>query len=141
MQARFAQGILSLSCLAALAITGCGGDNVAEVKGMVTHKGSPASGGSLIFSPLQGGKPGSAEIKQDGSFSVSTSRPNDGAIVGKHRVIFTPPQQELTEEQRTNPKYNAPPPKYLGMTVTPAEVEVKPGQNKIDLELVPGGKK
>ncbi|MFO0864800.1 MAG: hypothetical protein U0744_09130 [Gemmataceae bacterium] len=118
-------------------VAGCGGATTAEVKGVVTHKGAPITGGTLIFSPVQSGKPATAEVQSDGTYTLSTFGKNDGAVLGKHKVAFTPPPQQLTEEQKTNPKYIAPPPKYMGLQPNTAEVEVKSGANKIDMELVP----
>ncbi|MBX9681226.1 MAG: hypothetical protein K2X38_20920 [Gemmataceae bacterium] len=128
-------GLFSLLSIGILA--GCGGETTAEVKGVVVHKGTPITGGTLIFSPVQSGKPATAEVQSDGTYTLSTFGKNDGAVLGKHKVAFTPPPQQLTDEQRTNPKYIAPPPKYMGLQPNAAEVEVKSGPNKIDLELVP----
>jgi len=127
-------------------LVGCGGGNLAPVKGKVTVSGEPAKGGSLIFSPLGSGeeaspgKPASAEIQSDGTYTLGTNRPSDGAHVGHHRIGFTPPPQQLTDAQRTDPKYKAPPPLYMGMVPKPNETEVKPGSNTIDIELVFPGK-
>jgi hypothetical protein len=126
-----------------LGLAGCGGGELAPVSGKVTFKGAPIKGGTLIFSPVPGtagaaiaGKPASAEVGADGSYSLQTNRPLDGAKIGKQRVTFTPPPQQLTEAQRTNPRYKAPAPLYMGLVANPGEVEVKPGPNTIDLELV-----
>ncbi|MFO0925668.1 MAG: hypothetical protein U0736_01350 [Gemmataceae bacterium] len=64
----------------------------------------------------------------------------DGAVVGKHRVTFSPPEPQVTEQQRTNPKFTPPPPPYRGLVPKPAEVEVKADSNTIDLELVPASR-
>lgn len=125
-------------CLALpLGLVGCGSSGRAPVSGKVTVQGQPVQGGTLVFSPLKGeGKSATAEIKSDGTYTLGTNRPGDGAVVGRHRVTFTPPAQTLTEEQRSNPRYVAPPPLYFWMTATPNEVEVKPGTNTLDLQLV-----
>jgi len=123
-----------------LGLVGCSGGR-AKVQGKVTANGEPVNGGTLIFSPVASGndktpgKPASAEIKADGTYSLGTDRPGDGAAAGRYRVTFTPPQQELTEEQRTNPKYKAPPPRYVGLSPKETEVEVKKGTS-VDVELV-----
>jgi hypothetical protein len=121
-----------------VALGGCGGGNLAPVSGKVTHRGEPVKGGTLIFSPTgeggQTGKSVSAEVKEDGSYKTG-----EGAVLGRHRVTYTPPEQKLTEEQRTDPKYIAPPPPYMNLVAKPAEVEVKAGSTTVDLELVPRG--
>lgn len=133
-----------LGMVLAVGLTGCG-EAMAPVKGTVHVNGSPAKGGSLVFAPIAEsghsiGRSATAEIKPDGSYSLTTEHPDDGARVGHYRVVFTPPAQELTEKQRTDRSYKAPPPLYMGMKPKPAEVEVKSGPNTIDLELVPAGK-
>jgi len=116
-------------------LLGCGGRT--PIQGKVTHKGQPVTGGTLVFTPLGGsGKAATAEIKKDGTFSVGTTRAEDGAELGRYRVAFTPPPQELTEEQRKDPKYIAPPPQYMGLAPKDAEVEFKKGAS-VDIELVP----
>jgi len=141
-------GKAMMLCLAlCIGLVGCGGAGLAPVKGKVTVNGAPATQGNLTFSPIGGssedreaGKTASAEIQSDGTYTVATNKPGDGAKIGRHRINFTPAEQKLTEEQRKDPKYKAPPPLYLGMTVSPNEVEVKAGSNTIDLQLVPKGK-
>jgi hypothetical protein len=133
--------LLGLALLVSAA--GCGGGPpLASVSGKVTCQGAAVDGGTLIFSPLTedtmaAGRPGQAQIQSDGSYTVSTERPGDGVVLGKHRVTFTPPEQQLTPEQRTDPNYNAPPPRYAGYGLKDAEVEVHAGSNTINIELVP----
>lgn len=127
-------------CLVLVAfLSGCG-ENVARVKGTAAYKGAPVKGGTVIFSPigagLEPGSPATADVKSDGTFRMVTNTGSDGAIVGKHRVSYTPPAQELTEEQRKNPKYIAPLPPYMGLVAKQTEIEIKPGDNTIEIELI-----
>jgi hypothetical protein len=124
-----------------IALTGCSGDNLAPVSGKVTFKGAPVKGGTLVFSPMGEGRPASAEIKADGTYALGTNYPSDGALVGHHRVTFSPPAQELTEKQRHDPKYIAPPPPYVGLHPKQNETDVKAATNNIDIELVSGPRK
>jgi hypothetical protein len=122
------------------AAAGCGSKNNAQVRGTVKFAGGPVKGGTLIFGPVgQGnvGQPASATISPDGTFVLGTNRAADGALIGRHRVVFTPPPQQLTEKQRTDPNYEAPPPDYYGMIPKEVEVEVKPGVNTMEIELMP----
>lgn len=133
---------LGAAWILALLLAGCGkgSGNLAPVSGKVFHNGAAVSGGTLIFSPVGGdapGRPATAEIGADGAYALTTEAPGDGGRIGLHRVGFTPPEQELTEEQRTNPKYIAPPPRYLHLSPKEGQVEVKAGSNTIDIELVP----
>lgn len=124
---------------------GCGPSGIATVEGKVVDPaGKAVTGGTLVFTPVAGGdaanagRPASAEIGADGTFKLTTTDGHDGAQVGKNRILFTPPQPQLTEEQRTDPKYNAPPPQYLGMSPVPAEVEIQPGANNLEIKLKAG---
>lgn len=127
--------------LAALA-AGCGGGALVPVTGKISVKGAPVKGGTLIFSPVSegegssAGKPGSAEISESGTFTIK-SQGKDGIAAGKYKVSFTPPEQKLTEEQRKDPKYVAPPPLYMNMVPKDKEITIKAGETTIEVELVP----
>lgn len=129
----------------ALGLTGCGdsdGFKLAPVKGKVVYKGQPVTAGSLTFRPLGSGnsekaaalgKPATAEVKEDGTFVVTTEKPGDGAVVGKHQVMFTPVSIAAKS-------YDDKPPQspYVGLTPKQSEVEVKGGApNDLEIELVP----
>ena len=78
------------SVAVATAITGCGrGPNIAPVSGVVTLDGKPLAGASVLFMPVDGGVPGRAATKDDGSFSLTTFQEKDGALVGRHRVAVS----------------------------------------------------
>ena len=135
--------LLGLATLAALA--GCSGNRV-QVSGTVTAKGERVKGGTLVFSPVgadpnQTARAATAAVQPDGTFSLGTNSPGDGAPPGRYRVSYTPPAQELTEQQRSDPKYTAPPPPYLGLAPKQAEVEIPPGGGTLTIELVAAKKK
>lgn len=129
-----------VGCLALGLATGCGGNaSVAKVTGKVAYNGQPVTGGTLMFLPVakegstEAGEPGVAAVEGSGIYTVSTGGGQDGAVIGKHRVVYTPP---------------GPPPKPPGDTTVEkmpfdnlvpktTEVEVKPGKNEIEIELVP----
>lgn len=135
------------SVLLLLSANGCGPSGIAAVEGKVVDSaGKPVTGGTLIFTPVAGsnasnaGRPSSAEIGPDGVFKLTTTDGHSGAQIGKNRVIFTPPEPQLTEQQRTDSKYIAPPPLYIGQVPDPAEIEITSGVNTISLKLKPGKK-
>jgi len=120
----------------ALLLIGCGGGpSLTPVSGKVTAGGAAVKGGTLTFSPVGEGKPGTAEIK-DGAFTVKTAGA-EGAVVGKHKLTFTPPPQDLTEEQLKDPKFKAPPPLYQGFVPKESEVNISSGTNNLEIQLVP----
>lgn len=67
---------------------GCsGGPVIAPVKGKVTYMGKVIDQGVIMFLPEQG-PPATGNIEKDGSFTLTTTRKADGAVVGKHKVII-----------------------------------------------------
>lgn len=133
--------VLSFSCVGC--VGGSGDLSTGSVSGKVTRNGQPVSSGSVMFSPVssadkkQPGKPGAGDVGTDGSYTLTTYRQGDGAVIGKHRVTYAPPALELDEAQH---KEDSPPPKnpFEGFIPKTQEVEVKSGSNTIDIELVPG---
>jgi hypothetical protein len=85
----YAPGMLT----AALALSGCGSDNgltLGRVQGKVTYKGEPLKYGTVSFVPdtTKGttGPIAMGNIKDDGSYILSTSDAGDGAVVGHHKI-------------------------------------------------------
>ncbi|MFO0791361.1 MAG: hypothetical protein U0805_18020 [Pirellulales bacterium] len=77
--------ILAVSA-AALVLGGCNrGPQMGQVSGKVLLNGQPLKFGTVAFQPPSG-QPSIGDIQNDGTFSLSTYRPGDGAIVGHHRV-------------------------------------------------------
>lgn len=135
--------VLSLVCL-----FGCGGGEgnfgTAKVTGTVKANGQAVTGGELIFAPVaeagqkDAGKNGAASIGVDGSFTVSTYDIGDGAVVGKHTLAFIPPAPSASVEGPDGSQHAGAPSAFDGMVPSPAEVTIKQGDNKLDIELVAG---
>jgi hypothetical protein len=133
--------ILTTFCLSCL--WGCAGSEqlpTAPASGKVTYKGESVKGGSLTFAPVPSedgkpaGKPASATVNEDGTFKLTTYVPDDGAVVGKHTVNYTPPSDgggedsaEGHAEQKKSP--------YEGLKPKTPEVEIKEGVNDLTIEL------
>jgi hypothetical protein len=129
------------------AVIGCGGANglpTAPVEGTVTFEGQPVTAGNLTFSPianfdkLEAGAPATAAVKPDGSFVLGTNSENDGAVIGRHRVAYSPPTVDVQTPEWDG---NGPPPKapevpFAGLVPKETEVEVKDDENKVSIELV-----
>lgn len=140
---------VTLLCFGSLLGAGCGGSDdpaTAAVSGKVTRNGQPVSGGTVMFSPQASadkkgppGKPAAGEVGADGTFKLTTYTKEDGAVVGKHQVTYTPPPIEIDEKQH---KEDSPPPvsPLAGLIPSKTEVEVKAGPNTIDIELIPNPK-
>ncbi len=143
-QARIAFRVTETLCLALLATTwiGCGGGSAtAPVSGTVRADGNPVNGGMITFAPVGNagnvGKPAVGEVQSDGSFVLSTDTKGDGAVVGRHRVIYTPPTTEAAPVEEGKHAEAPPPSPYAGLMPKDAEVEITAGENKITIDLVP----
>ena len=128
---------------------GCGGgsDNpaVGTVSGKVTHNGQPVNGGVVQFTPGQSGgkgpagKPASGSVGADGTFKLSTYGDGDGAVIGKHKLNYAPPVVAIDEKTHSEDSKPVVGP-YDGLAPSKADAEVKAGDNKIDIELIPNPK-
>jgi hypothetical protein len=130
---------------------GCGGSGqkpTARVKGKVTFNGQPVTGGNITLSPVvvgsnEPGKSATGSIGTDGTFTLTTYQQNDGAIIGKHRVTFsapvsaTEPGEGHTDEAAAAAAAQVIP--YIGLQPKTSEVEVKAGDNSLDIELAKPG--
>ena len=125
---------LTLAVLACL--LGCGEGKTASVNGRVKLKdGSDVSvlaGYSLTFEADGGKSSAVGEVNLDGSFKLSTFGANDGAVPGKYRVAINQPNNPDPDKPPTKSKLLA---KYANLDSSGLTVEVKPGQNNIELEL------
>jgi len=129
-------------------LPGCsGGDadfEVARVDGKITCDGQAVKGGSITFRPVRvvtakpgmKGKPASSAVQDDGTFVLSTYGREDGAVIGQHEVMYTP-TYEGARSYEDKPK----PSPYAGLVPKTNMVEIHPGRNAIDIELVTPGKR
>jgi hypothetical protein len=81
--------MLTTGWLAMVNVAGCDdGPQMAPVTGKVLYNGKPLEFGSVTFQPPRG-QSARGKVQSDGSFSLSTYRPGDGAVVGSHKVSIT----------------------------------------------------
>jgi hypothetical protein len=136
---------LVLLSLVVLAL-GCGEKRntppTAPVTGKVTYKGKPVIGGTVTFNPEEAlkGNPGSGDIAEDGTYSLTTYEVGDGAVLGKHTVTV-----QVFPGQRGGPEAALPgmesklpspiPKKYADPSTSKLTFEVKEGDNVADLTL------
>jgi len=155
------------AALAVVLVGGCGRGTYprAPVKGRVmTWQGQPATGGVVVFQPVDApdktgrpaGHPGTAShgtVGQDGTFTLTAmdGKSGDGAIVGPHLVFFRMPPTKrpgLLAEERANMSPEEVkaaeadlagrpvyPPLPASDKIQPGEVEVKPGKNVFEFTL------
>jgi hypothetical protein len=146
---RFGWGTL----VAVLAVTGsgCGGAGLTKVQGIVTLDGKPVENAQVSFIPAQGGagKHAFGRTGPDGSFQLTTTAPNDGAMPGDYTVTVqyeegtVVPAGSMKEAQGGMAKASKkpkPPPKYVIPAVysdpkkTPLSQKV-PSNGTVKLEL------
>ena len=133
-------------------VLGCGGESgpprvdVHPVTGKVTVDGKALTGCTITFStsnPEVGAEAGySGELGADGSYTLADNDGTQGAAAGKYKVTFTLPPEAakaammVGEGQPGSEGAGSPFPKeYASAETSPKEVEVKAGDNVIDLEL------
>jgi hypothetical protein len=78
-----------LVALLSVVLIGCGG-RTRPVRGVVTLEGTPLAGATVMFMPdgQDGGRPASGFTSSDGTFQLTTFKPDDGALPGKYRVLI-----------------------------------------------------
>lgn len=84
---------VAAACLAV--ICGCGRGarlQTAKVSGTVSLDGKPLDRGTVIFTPASG-RAATGKVQPDGSYTLETYRPGDGAILGTHRVAVIARQE------------------------------------------------
>ena len=136
------------ACFALAALLGCGSaSSKAALKGTVTYKGAPVTGGTLVLHPASGA-PFAISLKTDGSFQV------DDAPVGSMKVTVetdsvasagagtgmpmgmkmpkdsTPPPDMPKPDASTAPKRVVIPAKYAKAETTPLTWDTQTEKNK-----------
>lgn len=147
-------GFLGLAGLLLGLGVGCGGaDKPVPVKGVVMMNGQPISGAAVQFVVIgTGGRPASAETKEDGSYQMTTNTPGDGALPGEYRVLISwepppPPVFRSGEEgpsrqdmQRALDQHQAKL-KKAGKGVTVPAIYSDPGKTPLTVKVpAPGGR-
>ena len=122
-----------------LAVVGCGGSGAGTIpaKGIVTLKGQPLADAVVSFYPAQG-RPANGQTNAQGEFSLSTFKPNDGALPGSYQVGITEPAVMPAEGDYSIPEPKAPrwPVKYTDPKQSGLTAEVKAGaENNFKFDL------
>jgi hypothetical protein len=104
----------------AIALSGCGGPKLAPVHGRVTLHGKPVTTGKIRFYP-EAGRPALGVIAPDGTYTLTTFTPGDGALLGAHRITIystsvgsgSMTEPKSVEEELALAKKGYPPGKWL----------------------------
>lgn len=124
---------------------------MAPVTGKVTYDGKPVPEGTVTFYPVGGGRPSSGQLQSDGTYVLASTKPGDGALVGKCKVAIesrkvtnaAPAPTSFADELASE---DAPPPppsnidwlvpeKYSSAESSGLTATVQSGSNQIDFDL------
>jgi hypothetical protein len=143
--------VCALSCVLAVFI-GCGGESgpdVYPVTGTVSYNGQPVEGAVVGFVGEAATKMATGTTDAQGRFELTTYKPGDGAVAGKHKVTVTKitggggggsgtVSMEEAYESTEGPAEakNELPSKYEGADTSPLEFTVSAGDtNDFKIEL------
>jgi hypothetical protein len=131
-------------------LAGCGSrlPATAPVHGKITLGGKAVASGKITFHPAAG-RSALGTIASDGTYTLSTFSPGDGALLGKNRVTIeatkiTGPSapKSLDEEQHKGvdgaslPQVEwLVPQVYSRPEKSPLEADVQPGDNTLNFDL------
>jgi hypothetical protein len=108
------------------------------VHGKVTYNGQPVPKGTVTFQHDQG-QAAVGEIKDDGTYQLTTFAQGDGALPGHHKVFIISNTADPTKMPGSSPGWTPPkdliPKKYNSMQTSGLEATVSDGKTDINFEL------
>ena len=130
---------MSALLVAALA-AGCGGDSgPVPVRGVVKLDGQPVAGAAVTFvAQTPGGRDAYGSTNENGEFRLTTTKPDDGALPGKYKVVIQPPGEEGGSTPFDEGKPAAARPKAPRGPRIPAKYAVA-GQTPLAQDVPPNG--
>lgn len=131
-----------LCFLAMISFWGCGDSKkLFSVSGTVTLDGAPFDSGTVLFSPVGDGRPGTAVIQPDGSYSLSTDGDEAGAYAGEYEVAVIPANRAGGEDDPPTGPKSPVPGRYLAPSTSGLRFTVEQGKdNRFDIQLQAGAR-
>ncbi|MEM9656781.1 MAG: hypothetical protein AAF961_00335 [Planctomycetota bacterium] len=133
---------LTCGLVGLIAAAGCdSGPLMAPVQGVVNFDEQPVAKGTIQLYPVQSGPMAAGRLSADGTFELTTKTPGDGALVGEHIVVVTPPsdvnelQRTLKEGQRRREQFRNIPESVRNQQTSSLRVTVEPGDNELEIDL------
>lgn len=136
-----------MTLLATLTSGGCGSDNPKTVKvtGKISYNGQPLNSGTVALIPkdTDAGYGATGQIQEDGTFELTSFKPNDGAAPGQYAVTV----QVFPDEEASGGELGLPgaefgmgnkPPIPLGYSdpsTTKLTALINDGETELDLKL------
>ena len=125
-----------VAALAPLAVSCTSGPKLYPVKGQVFFGDKPTDGAQVVFHPATGSdlnaRRPSGVVGPDGTFTLSTFAPNDGAPAGSYIVAIVWLPKDARADWKTTELKNRLPDKYADPTQSNLRAEVKPGENNLE---------
>jgi hypothetical protein len=129
-----------LSLLLTVAVIGGCGDNVSTLPSVTTHPvkgkvllpdGAPLSEGVVTFVPVkETGRQAVGKLNSDGTFSLTTQKPDDGAAEGEYRVAIDSDLASGVVDNKGRKKA-ALPEKYRDDASSNLTATIKSGENNL----------
>lgn len=130
-------------------IAGCGQSEegapvLHPVTGKLTVDGKALENVQVALMPMsEGARAATGNTDAEGNFTIASPNAGAGAVVGQYKVVLTPPAAGPAEEQyaaggdpaKAAAKESPIPKEYLTFETTTKTVEVKEGENQLNLEL------
>ncbi|MDR3183303.1 MAG: hypothetical protein LBT89_10395 [Planctomycetaceae bacterium] len=123
--------LVTITLLLLFAAAGCGTNGLTglyKVNGKITLQGQPIDDVVVTFKPIEvdpAKRPAGGRSMADGTFVISTLKPNDGAYPGKYKVLVG----KFVVNKAQTMSSDTVPMKYRNVDTTPIEYEVKAGNN------------
>lgn len=132
--------LLAVMLVPAMLLSGCA--RVEEpktypVRGRVTYRGRPVTGGLILLVPQEQGHAATGELQADGTFRLTTFRRHDGAVPGKYRVAVQvfPTESAGLPGAEFGGKRPPIPQKYFDPATSGWIVDIQSGENTLDISL------
>ena len=116
---------------------GCDSSNLVVVTGKVTYENKPVASGTISFVSADNAS-AYGDLQPDGSYSLKTDKPGDGAAPGTYKVIVVAMQDQagLLPELKSPTPAPTVPFKYTSLATTDLTAKVEKGKpNVIDFNL------
>jgi len=123
----------------AWALSGCASGGPYPVEGTVVWKdGSPAKeleGSQVVFDLPEKHTSARGVIEADGTFRLTTTKPNDGALAGEYKVLVLETRKQIGGPDSSNIAPGVLDSRYYDPRTSDLQATVKPGINKITLTV------
>ena len=105
MPVPFSEAVLKLLLVVLATVAGCNRNHErVAVSGQVLIDGEPLKYGQVVFVP-KGSRPSTADLDENGRFTLTSFDPNDGAALGVHRIaVFANEQLDATRTKWHAPR-------------------------------------